>query len=48
MATQASLSLVPQNQVAVVADAAQTIRHVRERRPLARTAAAYHLYTAGK
>jgi len=44
MATaQASLSLVAQYDVTVVTDATATVRHVGKWRPLAGTAAAYHL-----
>ena len=44
MATEARLSLVPEYEVAVVADATATVRPVGERRALARTSAADHLY----
>ena len=44
MATEARLSLVPEYEVAVVADATAAVRPVGERRALARTSAADHLY----
>ena len=44
MATQAALSLVPEDDVTVVADATAPVRTVGEWHALARTAAAHHLH----